>query len=754
MADFLKELNPVQREAVMQTEGPVMVIAGPGSGKTRVLTYRIAYMIQKGIPPHQILALTFTNKAAREMKDRIEKVLEGNVAGLWAGTFHSLFARILRMEAEHIGYPPQFTIYDTDDSRSLIRTIVKEMNLSSDSYPANQVLSRISSFKSNLVTPKLYERNEKLMKSDRIANRQEFHKIYSRYVARCKQAGAMDFDDLLFRLYELFQNPEVLKKYQERFRYVLVDEFQDTNFLQYAIIRKLTKYEGSPENICIVGDDAQSIYAFRGATIDNILDFEKDFTQVKVYKLEQNYRSTPFIVAAANEVIARNRRQIEKKIWTEQPEGQKIKVVKAVSDSEEGKRIADLILEYKNRYHVENQEMAILYRTNAQSRVFEDYLRRYNIPYRIYGGLSFYQRKEIKDILAYLRLVINPSDEEAFKRVVNYPKRGIGDSTMTLVAEYQQREDTDLFTAAKNVPLSGRARTQMNKFLQIIVTGIEKNETSNAYETADYIANASGIIKAFKDENTVESLNRIENVEALLNAIRDFTDEDELPDLGMDIIEERTLATYIQHIALLTDQDRNQEESDQVTLMSVHAAKGLEFDAVFVAGLEEKLFPSFMSMENEKDVDEERRLFYVAITRARQHLVLAFANSRYRYGKLVYNRPSRFLEEISDENYENPSTVFGRASADDRPGGATSVVRGVPVRRKGATAVTPPPADFKAASADEIREGMEVIHLKFGKGKVLKIDGRNDSRVATIYFEDIDSPQRRIMLKFAKLHIV
>lgn len=754
MTDFLKELNPVQREAVMQTEGPVMVIAGPGSGKTRVLTYRIAYMIQKGIPPHQILALTFTNKAAREMKDRIEKVLEGNVAGLWAGTFHSLFARILRMEAEHIGYPPQFTIYDTDDSRSLIRTIVKEMNLSSDSYPANQVLSRISSFKSNLVTPKLYERNEKLMKSDRIANRQEFHKIYSRYVARCKQAGAMDFDDLLFRLYELFQNPEVLKKYQERFRYVLVDEFQDTNFLQYAIVRKLTKYEGSPENICIVGDDAQSIYAFRGATIDNILDFEKDFTQVKVYKLEQNYRSTPFIVAAANEVIARNRRQIEKKIWTEQPEGQKIKVVKAVSDSEEGKRIADLIMEYKNRYHVENQEMAILYRTNAQSRVFEDYLRRYNIPYRIYGGLSFYQRKEIKDILAYLRLVINPSDEEAFKRVVNYPKRGIGDSTMSQVAEYQRREDTDLFTAAKNVPLSGRARTQMNKFLQIIVTGIEKNKISNAYETADYIANASGIIKAFKDENTVESLNRIENIEALLNAIRDFTDEDELPDLGMDIIEERTLATYIQHIALLTDQDRNQEESDQVTLMSVHAAKGLEFDAVFVAGLEEKLFPSFMSMENEKDVDEERRLFYVAITRARQHLVLAFANSRYRYGKLVYNRPSRFLEEISDENYENPSTVFGRVSADDRPGGATSVVRGVPVRRKRTTAATPPPADFKAADADEIREGMEVIHLKFGKGKVLKIDGRNDSRVATIYFDDIDSPQRRIMLKFAKLHIV
>lgn len=754
MVDFLKELNPIQKKAVAQIEGPVMVIAGPGSGKTRVLTYRIAYMIQQGIPPQEILALTFTNKAAREMKDRIETVLQGNVKGLWAGTFHSLFARILRMEANHIGYPTNFTIYDTDDSRSLIRSIVREMNLSADSYPANQVLSRISSFKSNLVTPKLYERNEKLMKSDRIANRQEFHTIYSRYVARCKQAGAMDFDDLLFRLYELFQNKEVLQKYQKRFKYILVDEFQDTNFLQYAIIRKLTKYEGSPENICIVGDDAQSIYAFRGATIDNILDFEQDFKQVKVHKLEQNYRSTPYIVAAANEVIERNKRQIKKKIWTQEAEGQKIKVVKTVSDSEEGKRIADLILEYKNRHHVENQEMAILYRTNAQSRIFEDYLRRYNIPYRIYGGLSFYQRKEIKDIMAYLRLVINPSDEEAFKRVVNYPKRGIGDATIAQLTEYQRKENIDIFTAAKKAPLSGRARTQLNKFLHIIESGIQKNETGNAYETADYIANASGIIKTFKDENTVESLNRIENIEALLNGIKDFVDEDEMTDLDTDMIEDRTLATYIQHIALLTDQDRDQNETDQITLMSVHAAKGLEFDAIFVVGLEEKLFPSFMAMESDKDIDEERRLFYVAITRARKHLVLSFASSRYRYGKLVYNRPSRFLEEISEANYENPSLVFGRPVSGDSPVGARTPIRGASLRKKKTAAPTPPPADFKAANADDIREGMEVLHLKFGKGKVLKIDGRNESRVATIYFGDIDNPQRRIMLRFAKLHIL
>lgn len=753
MSDLLSGLNPVQKQAVTQIEGPVMVIAGPGSGKTRVLTYRIAHMIREGIKPREILALTFTNKAAREMKERIEKVLQGNVAGLWAGTFHSLFARILRIEAEHIGYPRQFTIYDTDDSKSLLRTITKEMNLNKDAYPVNQVLSRISSFKSNLVTPKLYERDEKLMKSDRIANRQDFHKIYAAYVARCKQAGAMDFDDLLFRLYELLQKPEVLQKYQARFRYVLVDEFQDTNFLQYAIIRKLTKYPGSPENICIVGDDAQSIYAFRGATIDNILDFEKDFGSVKIFKLEQNYRSTPFIVSAANEVISKNKRQIQKKIWTEQPEGQKIKVVKTVSDSEEGKRIADLILEYKNRYHVNNQEIAVLYRTNAQSRVFEDFLRRYNIPYRIYGGLSFYQRKEIRDMMAYLRLVINPSDEEAFKRVVNFPKRGIGASTLDSVMAYQQQQNTDLFAAAQNTPLTGRARTQMNKFLRIIETGRQKNEAGNAYETADYIANASGLIKTFKDENTLESLGRLENIEALLNGIKDFVEEDEVAELGLEDNDDRSLATYIQHIALLTDQDKTEDDMDQVTLMSVHAAKGLEFDAIFVVGLEEKLFPSFMSMESEKDIDEERRLFYVAITRARKHLVLSFANSRYRYGKLVYNRPSRFLEEISYDNYENPMVVFGQKSADE-PDQERVSVGGVRLKKPKSRPSFSPPADFTPAPAEAIQEGMEVIHLKFGRGEVLKIDGRNDSRVATIYFGDIDSPQRRIMLKYAKLQIV
>ena len=753
MSDILSDLNEIQKQAVSQVDGPVMVIAGPGSGKTRVLTYRIAYMIQQGIPPHNILALTFTNKAAREMKERIERVIQGNISGLWSGTFHSLFARILRIEAEHIGYPRQFTIYDTDDSKSLLRTIVNELNLKKEDYPANQLLSRISSLKSNLITPRTYEQDEKLMNSDRISNRRAFHKIYSQYVARCKQAGAMDFDDLLYRLYELFQKePEVLAKYQQRFQYVLVDEFQDTNFLQYAIIRKLVKYKGSPKNICIVGDDAQSIYGFRGATIENILDFKKDFKSAKVFKLEQNYRSTPHIVAAANEVIAKNKRQIQKNIWTSQSEGQKIKIIKTVSDNEEGKRIADQVMEYKNRYHIINQEIAILYRTNAQSRVFEDYLRRYNIPYRIYGGLSFYQRKEIKDLLAYLRLLINPSDEEAFKRVVNYPKRSIGSSTMDTVMEHRSREDTDLYSAAQTAPLTARARSQMNSFLKVIRSGIAKNENAGAYEAAEFVANASGIIKSFKDEKTVESLNRLENVEALLNGIKDFVDEDEASEIGVEI-EERTLATYIQHIALLTDQDKDTDSTDKITLMSVHAAKGLEFDAVFVVGLEENLFPSFMSMENEKDVDEERRLFYVAITRARQHLTLSFASSRYRYGKIVYNRPSRFLEDISEDNYDNPNTVYGKSSiytSDEKSGSSQTV----PVRRKTITRSIIPPSDFTPASAEEIKEGMEVLHLKFGKGKVLKIDGRNDNRVATIYFDEVDNPQRRIMLKFAKLQIV
>ncbi|GAA5219904.1 ATP-dependent helicase [Membranihabitans marinus] len=754
MADFINGLNPIQKQAVTQFQGPVMVVAGPGSGKTRVLTFRIAYMLTQGVKPHEILALTFTNKAAKEMKERIEKVTNGSINSLWAGTFHSLFARILRIEANHIGYPSNFTIYDSDDSKSLLRTLIKEMSLNKDAYPPNQVLSKISAAKSNLMTPKAYVMDKNNMQADQIANRPHFHEIYKKYVDRCKAAGAMDFDDLLFRLYELFQKkPEVLDKYRARFKYLMVDEFQDTNFLQYAIIRKLTKYANSPENICIVGDDAQSIYGFRGATIDNILDFEKDFSNVKVFKLEQNYRSTLHIVAAANEVIGYNKRQIKKEIWTDQQEGEKIKVLKAVSDGEEGKRVADLILEYKNRHHVPNNEIAILYRTNSQSRVFEEHLRRYNIPYRIYGGQSFYQRKEIKDMMAYFRLVINPNDEEAFKRVVNYPKRGIGDTTLAGILSYAAANNISLFEAAKQAPLSARARTQINNFISIIESGIAKNQPDAAYATADYVANASGIIKSLKDENTVESLGRLENIEALLNGIKDFVEADEVVESDDEEEVDRSLASYVQNIALLTDQDNENSEFEQVTLMSVHAAKGLEFDAVFVVGMEENLFPSFMSMENEQDVDEERRLFYVAITRARKYLTLAFATSRYRFGKLVYNRSSRFLEELSAQHLENPNVLHGVPQTTVASSRAT--VTGIGKSRSAPKMVTrTAPADFKPCNPDDIEVGMYVLHLKFGKGKVLNIDGKNKSKVATIFFKEIDSPQRRIMLKFAKLQIL
>lgn len=754
MADFINGLNPIQKQAVTQFQGPVMVVAGPGSGKTRVLTFRIAYMLTQGVKPHEILALTFTNKAAKEMKERIEKVTNGSIHSLWAGTFHSLFARILRIEANHIGYPSNFTIYDSDDSKSLLRTLIKEMSLNKDAYPPNQVLSKISAAKSNLMTPKAYVMDKNNMQADQIANRPHFHEIYKKYVDRCKAAGAMDFDDLLFRLYELFQKkPEVLDKYRARFKYLMVDEFQDTNFLQYAIIRKLTKYPNSPENICIVGDDAQSIYGFRGATIDNILDFEKDFSNVKVFKLEQNYRSTLHIVAAANEVIGHNKRQIKKEIWTDQQEGEKIKILKTVSDGEEGKRVADLILEYKNRHHVPNNEIAILYRTNSQSRVFEEHLRRYNIPYRIYGGQSFYQRKEIKDMMAYFRLVINPNDEEAFKRVVNYPKRGIGGTTLAGILSYAAANNISLFEAAKQAPLSGRARTQINNFLSIIETGIAKNLPDAAYATADYVANASGIIKSLKDENTVESLGRLENIEALLNGIKDFVEADEVIESDDEEEVDRSLASYVQNIALLTDQDNENTEFEQVTLMSVHAAKGLEFDAIFVVGMEENLFPSFMSMENEQDVDEERRLFYVAITRARKYLTLAFATSRYRFGKLVYNRSSRFLEELSAQHLENPNVLHGVPQTTVANSRAT--VTGMGKARSAPKMVTrTAPADFKPCNPDDIEVGMHVLHLKFGKGKVLNIDGKNKSKVATIFFNEIDSPQRRIMLKFAKLQIL
>ncbi|MCB9082429.1 MAG: UvrD-helicase domain-containing protein [Lewinellaceae bacterium] len=764
---YLDELNEVQRKAVIQTDGPVLVVAGPGSGKTRVLTYRIAHLIEKGVAPWEILALTFTNKAAREMKERIERVVGDAANRVWAGTFHAIFARILRVEAEKIGYPSNFTIYDSDDSASVINAIIKELNLDKSVYNTNAIRSRISSAKSSLITPRLYAENEELMEQDRMAKRQYTHVIYQKYTERCKRSGAMDFDDLLYRLYELIQqNPDgVLDKYRARFKYVLVDEFQDTNHLQYAIIRKLVQFEGSPRNICVVGDDAQSIYAFRGATIQNILDFEEDFQKygIQVFKLEQNYRSTDQIVQAANHVIAYNRRQIPKTIWSNKGVGHKIKVIKALTDTEEGKRVVDTIVEQRNRYHLSNKEIAILYRTNAQSRIFEEYLRRYNLPYRVFGGLSFYQRKEVKDLIAYLRLAVNPRDEEALRRVINYPKRAIGDTTVDKISAAAGEANQPMWELLGTVDVGPRTHKAIAAFVRMIQSFMTLAQTGNAYEVAVTIAERAGLIDTLKTDTTVEGLSRLENLNALLDGIKTFVEEDESSETTGQ--EDKSLASYLQNIALLTDFDNEENsEGDYVTLMSVHSAKGLEFKSIFLVGMEEKLFPSFMALDTPEGLDEERRLFYVAITRAELFLTLSYALSRYRFGQMRYNEISRFLEELPREHLEStgalPGTSFGRGSS-TASAGRESASPGASVSgnfQRRTTAQSAPlrvdPKTFSPSPSNQIQAGMKVLHLKFGEGKVISVDGSQDNRVATIHFSEIDSPERRIMLKFAKLQIL
>lgn len=769
--NYLDELNDVQRQAVTATEGPVLVVAGPGSGKTRVLTYRIAHLIELGVAPWEILSLTFTNKAAREMKERIEKVVGTKAKSVWAGTFHSIFAKILRFEAEKIGYSSNFTIYDSDDSKTLVTALIKELNLDKNVYNPNAVRARISSAKSNLISPKSYLENVELMEEDRVNRRPHFHKLYENYVARCKRAGAMDFDDLLYRFYELLQaNPDnVREKYQSKFRYLLVDEFQDTNFLQYAIIRKLSIFDGSQKNICVVGDDAQSIYGFRGATIQNILDFESDFKNdnIRVFKLEQNYRSTEHIVQAANEVIVHNRRQIQKTIRSEKGIGQKIRVVKAMTDSEEGKRVADAIVEQKNRWHLGNRDIAILYRTNAQSRVFEENLRRYNIPYRVFGGLSFYQRKEVKDLIAYLRLAVNPRDEEALRRVINYPRRSIGDSTVEKAGKLASDTQRTMWDCLEEVDSNTRAQNALFQFKEMIKDFGKLAETKNAYEVANYVARKSGLMDLLKQDTTLEGLSRLENINALLDGINSFVENDLFVE-GEETAD-KLLASYLQNIALLTDQDENTADGDYVTLMSVHSAKGLEFKSVFVVGLEENLFPSFLSLDSAEGIDEERRLFYVAITRAEQYLSLSYAVSRYQYGDVRYNAASRFLEEITLEHLDSNSPMGGQMrsplgrmeswlgvneKASAKPTGAS--VTGF-FRKPSAVAkpvLTIDPANFKASPSEQIQTGMKVLHLKFGEGKVIDIDGGRDNRVATIAFDGDEIAQRRILLKFAKLQIL
>jgi len=756
---YLDQLNDVQRMAVSTMDGPVMVIAGPGSGKTRVLTYRIAHLLNNGILPWQILALTFTNKSAKEMKERIEKIVGSGANRVWAGTFHSIFARILRVEAHRIGYPNDFTIYDTDDSKSVIKEIIKTLKLDPKVYNVGAIRARISSAKSNLITPKAYVVNEDLMTSDKMNRRPMTHLIYEKYTHKCLKAGAMDFDDLLLQMFKLlYQNPDEIRlKYQRQFQYLMVDEFQDTNFLQYEILKLLCVYKGSPQNICIVGDDAQSIYSFRGATIENILMFEQDFPRLKTYKLEQNYRSTDHIVAAANEVINYNKNQIQKKIWTENIGGHKIKVIKAVTETDEGKRIADSIVEQKNRFGLANRQIAILYRTNSQSRVFEECFRRSNIAYRIYGGMSFYSRKEIKDLIAYLRLTINPKDNEALKRVINFPRRGIGKTTIDNLIALSNDNDMSIMEVLTQVDFNARSKKSIGAFMQIIQKCAYKTKELNAYDAALFIARTSGLIAHLKADTTIEGMNKLENVNSLLDGIKDFVEDDTLEEGEDATVQDRSITGYLQNISLMTDADQDDGEQDTVTLMSVHAAKGLEYKSVFVVGLEENLFPSYMSMSSPEQIDEERRLFYVAITRAEVHLTLSYANSRYQYGQMRFNDASRFLEEVPESSIDAISSIKRNAGGFS-DGGSTSGL-GTPKLlgnfkkiSRAPKSLAIDPKDFKPSPSDAIKEGMKILHMKFGEGIVQSIDDRS---VATIVFDQLsDNSEKRIMLQFAKLQIL
>lgn len=745
---YLEELNNIQREAVVNINGPVMVIAGPGSGKTRVLTYRIVHMIKSGIFPGQILALTFTNKAAKEMKARIEKLIGQGGNKIWAGTFHSLFARILRTEAHRIGFPNTFTIYDTDDTKSVIEEVVKTLNLDKKTYQAGQVRARISSAKSNLITPKAYASNDELMTRDRMDGKPQIHLIYEKYVAKCQKAGAMDFDDLLLQTFKLFyQNVDgVREKYQRQFKYIMVDEFQDTNVLQYEILKMLCLYQDSERNICIVGDDAQSIYSFRGATIENILQYENDFRDVKIFKLEQNYRSTNYIVNAANDVIKHNEKQIQKEIWTARNDGQKIKIINAITETEEGKRVADTIIEQKNRFSLSNKDIAILYRTNGQSRIFEEALRRYNLIYRIYGGLSFYQRKEIKDVIAYMRLTVNEKDDEALKRVINYPRRGIGDSTVDGIATIANDNDISMWEVICQVDFNARTKKSIAEFISLIANFRNHAMNHNAYQTALFIVQKSGILEQLKAEGSLEAEGRIENITSLLDGIQEFAEDDEI-EIDEEVQKDKSLSTYLQTISLMTDADEEKGEQDFITLMSVHSAKGLEFKSVFVTGLEENLFPSYQSMSLVDQVDEERRLFYVAITRAELYLTLTYANSRYQFGQIRYNDQSRFISEIEDNNFDPISFI---RKEEPKAFGTPKKLEGA-FNKVGAM----PKIDaskFVASPIDKIKVGSKVLHLKFGEGSVQAIDER---QVATIIFPHAsDSKEKRIVLQFAKLMVI
>ncbi len=753
---YLDELNPAQKEAVIHFEGPALIIAGPGSGKTRVLTYRIAFMLENAIDPFHILSLTFTNKAAREMKERIQKIAGSEARNLWMGTFHSVFARILRSESEKLGYPSNFSIYDSDDAKSLIKKIVKEMGLNDKIYKAGTVYNRISSAKNSLITSEEYAADPFLTAEDEAGARPEIAKIYSRYAMRCFQAGAMDFDDLLLKMYLLLKkHPDVLYKYQQKFKFILIDEFQDTNHAQYSIVKMLGDIY---ENIAVVGDDAQSIYAFRGANIQNILNFERDYPDLKVYKLEQNYRSTKAIVKVANHIITKNKSQLPKSIWTDNDDGEKIKVYQAPSDNEEGKLVAERIFELKMRDHLYDDAFAILYRTNAQSRAFEEALRRKNIPYRVYGGVSFYQRKEVKDYLAYLRLSVNPHDEEALRRVINYPARGIGKTSMEKLTVWAAESGSSLWDVIQRIaefPLSGRARQSIEDFVVMIRAFGTMTEKKDAFELAEEIGRSTGILKELYNDKSIEGQSRYENVQELLSSIKEFTENPPEAPEGQDS-SDTGLGSYLQNVALLTDMDQDEDEMPRVKLMTVHAAKGLEFPAVFVVGLEENLFPSMMALDSRDGLEEERRLFYVAVTRAEKYLHLSYAGTRFRFGNLIYCEPSRFIEELPPDivEFKGVKSRKVKTAAERQAERSSQLKKQLDKLREAKKAgyQHQPSDDFRPDNPADMQVGMEVEHPRFGFGKITSMDGPPENRVAHIYFQKAGN--KRIMLKYAKLHIL
>ncbi|GAA4281834.1 3'-5' exonuclease [Gaetbulibacter aestuarii] len=772
---YLNQLNEAQKEAVLQQDGPMIVIAGAGSGKTRVLTYRIAYLMNQGVDPFNILSLTFTNKAAREMKERIAQIVGSSEAkNLWMGTFHSVFAKILRIESDRLGYPNNFTIYDTQDSDRLIASIIKEMNLDKDVYKYKQIRSRISSYKNNLITVKAYFQNPELIEADAMARRPLMGDIYKTYVDRCFKAGAMDFDDLLLKTNELLTRfPEVLAKYQNRFKYILVDEYQDTNHSQYLIVRALSdKFQ----NICVVGDDAQSIYAFRGANINNILNFQKDYDDVKVFRLEQNYRSTKNIVNAANSIIDKNQTKLDKIVWTANDEGTKIQVHRSLTDADEGRYVANSIFENKMNNQLPNSDFAILYRTNAQSRSIEDALRKRDIPYRIYGGLSFYQRKEIKDVLSYLRLVINPADEEALKRVINFPARGIGQTTIDKLIVAANAEDKTMFEVMKNIDsmpvnVNSGTKTKLQNFVTLIESYQVMNQKADVFELAEHVTRTSGLIKEFNKDGTPEGVTRMENIEELLNGMKDFVE-------GQKEVADATgsLAEFLEDVALATDLDQDKGDSDHVALMTIHLAKGLEFPYVYIVGLEEDLFPSAMSMNTRSELEEERRLFYVALTRAEKQAYLTYALSRYRWGKLIDSEPSRFIEEIDEQYLDivtpieerriNPmlsADIFGDVEPNKvrfKPAKQANFKKGKPKKEQEKFQVSTPKnlkpvseSNGKANLFDNnLAVGNMVKHLRFGTGEVLKIEGSGADTKAEIKFQH--GGTKKLLLRFAKLEVL